>query len=391
MAHEYSPRMFLRQAPNALLKAYFQRRGHLTDFPWETLEETDVDPIYDAWQALPRGARDQAELDFQAIDDMASAEGVMAIVEEGGFHSEDLRAELEAREGFHHKAFWTFLERGRIFEVASLLDHVDNMNRRYLLRRKDMPKKDPDLSPQARTEFEASLSALYQERQGRGRRCRMEPYLRAGRYHYIFAYLDDYVSTFVGYGPDDKFERHPQKRAFEVVFICDPVDGTLDLHTQAEGDKQFKTELQQVFSRAFLHEELPPQSRGSHSYELNGLKSRDFPFPTDPADGVLDVRVRKLRLVVIGNARHRITLEGDPGGERGDIYDLIKNALNQEKLPLSAVNVTHASIRMLFAMGQKRPKSVSFEISFPDRCNLKDNAQHRKAKAYLKQWGIARV
>ena len=391
MAHQYSPKMFLRQAPNALLEAYFARDGRLSDLPWGTLEEMDVDPIYDAWQALPREARDQAELDFQAIDDMASAAGVMAIVEEGGFHSEDLRAGLEAREGFHHKAFWTFLERSRIFEVASLLDQADNMNRRYLLRRKDMPKDDPDLSLQARAEFELSLSALYDERQGRGRRCHMEPYLRAGRYHYIFAYLDDYVSTFVGYGADDKFERHPQKRAFEVVFIYDPVDGTLDLHTQAEGDKQFKTELQQVFSRAFLHEELPPQTRGSHSYELNGLKSRDFPFPTDPADGVLDVRVKKLRLVAIGNARRRITLEGDSSGERDDIYDLMEEALNHEKLPLSAVNVTHASIRMLFAMGQKRPKSVGFDISFPDHCNLKDNEQHRKAREYLKQWGIARV
>ena len=138
MAHQYSPKMFLRQAPNALLEAYFARDGRLSDLPWGTLEEMDVDPIYDAWQALPREARDQAELDFQAIDDMASAAGVMAIVEEGSFHSEDLRAGLEAREGFHHKAFWTFLERSRIFEVASLLDQADNMNRRYLLRRKDM-------------------------------------------------------------------------------------------------------------------------------------------------------------------------------------------------------------------------------------------------------------
>ncbi|HUW09468.1 MAG TPA: hypothetical protein VM537_07030 [Anaerolineae bacterium] len=391
MAHHYSPRMFLRQAPNALLGAYFARHGQLSDLPWETLKETDVDPIYEAWQALPKEERDQAELDFQVIDDMASAEGVMAIIEEGHFHGEDLRAELETHEGFHQKAFWTFLERSRIFEVASLLDQVDRMNRRYLLRRKDMPRDDPDLSLQARAELELSLSALYDKRQGRGRRCRMEPYLRAGRYHYIFAYLDDYVSTFVGYGPDGQFERHPQRKAFEVVFIYDPVDGTLDLYTQAEGDKQFKTDLQQLFSRVFLHQELPPQSQGSHSYELNGLKSRDFPFPTDPADGVVDVRVRKLRLVAIGNARHRITLEGDPSGERDDIYGLMEQALNHEKLPLSAVNVTHASIRMLFAMGRKRPKSVSFEISFPNHCNLKDNSQHRKAKAYLKQWGIARV
>jgi hypothetical protein len=327
MAHQYSPKMFLRQAPNALLEVYVERRGQLGDLSWDGLEETEIDAIYAAWQALPKEERDQIELDFQAIDDMACAEGVIAILEEGQFHGEDLAAELAAREGFHHKAFWTFLERSRIFEVASLLDHVDNLNRRYWLRRKDMPKKDLDLSQQARADFEASLSTLYQRRQARGGRCRMEPYLRRGRYHYIFAYLEDYASTFVGWRADGEFERRPQRSAFEVVFIYDPVDGTLDLYAQAQGDKELKTELQQIFSRVFLHEDLGAEGRGSHSYDLNGLK-RPFAFPTDPEDGVLDIRVKKLRLTVIGNPGRRITLEGDPNHGRDDVYALMAEALD---------------------------------------------------------------
>jgi len=186
----------------------------------------------------------------------------------------------------------------------------------------------------------------------------MEPYLRRGRYHYIFAYLEDYASTFVGWRADGEFERRPQRSAFEVVFIYDPVDGTLDLYAQAQGDKELKTELQQIFSRVFLHEDLGAEGRGSHSYDLNGLK-RPFAFPTDPEDGVLDIRVKKLRLTVIGNPAHRITLEGDPNHGRDDVYDLMAEALDHENLPLSDVDVTQACIRMLFASGQKRPKSVT--------------------------------
>jgi hypothetical protein len=252
-----------------------------------------------------------------------------------------------------------------------------------------MPKKEPDISPEARAEFEASLSAYYQQRQGRGRRCRIDLYLRGGRYHYIFAYPEDYASTFVGYGLGDRFERHPQRPAFELVFIYDPEDGTLDLY--APGDKNLKADLQQIFSRVFLHEELGSETGDSHSYELNGLKQRDFPFPTDPEDGVLDVRVKKLRLTAMGNPRRRITLEGDTKSGRDDLYDLMEEALNNERLPLSVVNVTHTSIQMLFANGDKAPKSLTFEISFPHYCNLRDTRQHRKAKAYLKRWGIARV
>jgi len=60
-----------------------------------------------------------------------------------------------------------------------------------------------------------------------------------------------------------------------VVFIYDPVDGTLDLYAQAQGDKAIKTELQQIFSRVFLHEDLGAEGRGSHSYDLNGLPSEE--------------------------------------------------------------------------------------------------------------------
>jgi len=390
MAHHYSPKMFLLQAPNDLLATYFARRGQLMELPWGTLKENEVDPIYEAWQALPKEERDQAEFDFQAIDEMACPEGVIAIVEEGHFHGEDLKPELDAREGLHHKVFWTFLERSRIFEVASLLDHVDNLNRRYWLRRKDMPKGDLDLSPRARADFEVSLSRLYHGRQGRGRQCHMQPYLRFGRYHYIFAYLEDYASTFVGFGADGKLHRRPQRAAFEVVFIYDPQDGTLDLYAQAQGDKELKTELQQIFARVFLHEDLSAEGRGSRSYELNGLKRRGFAFPTDPEDGVLDVRVKRLRLTVIGSPGRRITLEGDPKHGREDVYDLMAEALDQEKLPLSDVDVTQACIRMRFASGQGRAKSVTFDLSL-DSCNLKDKPEHRKAKDCLKRWGIARV
>ena len=63
-----------------------------------------------------------------------------------------------------------------------------------------------------------------------------------------------------------------------------------------------------------MGQELPPEAPNSHPYELNGLKSRGFGFPTDPEDGVEDVRVRKLRLSVLGGHKRRIWLEADPDG-----------------------------------------------------------------------------
>ena len=174
-----------------------------------------------------------------------------------------------------------------------------------------------------------------------------------------------------------------------MVFIYDPVDGTLDLY--AQGDKNLKQDLQKLFSRAILHEELGEENRNSHPYELNGLKNRAFAFPTDPADRITEVRTRQMRLSIVGNERKRITFEVPPKGAPADIHDLIQEALHEQRLPLSMVNVTSAVIQMRFSNGNgRRDKTVSFRVSMPDSCNLKDKPEHLVAKKYLKLWGLER-
>ena len=64
-------------------------------------------------------------------------------------------------------------------------------------------------------------------------------------------------------------------------------------------------------------------NRDSHPYELNALLDSGFQFPTEPADGIDSVRVRKMRLSIKGLPRRRITLEADPDGGPNDIYEMM--------------------------------------------------------------------
>jgi hypothetical protein len=48
MSRTYSPKTFLRLAPNTLLKAYFAKKGLLKDVDFDKLGETNVDPIMQA-------------------------------------------------------------------------------------------------------------------------------------------------------------------------------------------------------------------------------------------------------------------------------------------------------------------------------------------------------
>ncbi len=105
--------------------------------------------------------------------------------------------------------------------------------------------------------------------------------------------------------------------AFELVMVYDREHGALDMYVR--GGKKVYVPLQEIFCRVILGEEIGPENPNSHPYELNGLLSRDFQFPTDPADGIDTVRVRKMRLAVKGMPRRRITLEADPQAGVNDI------------------------------------------------------------------------
>jgi hypothetical protein len=391
MANEYAPRQFLRHAKMALLQKYFARRKALAHIEWEKLKETEIESIYDAWQALPEQTREEVEWEFRRVHGMATADGTLAVVEEGRFHGLDLTSDLDALHGYVNKAFWAFLEHRKVFDVAAMLNRADHLNGRYWRKRKDLPRKDPDVSSEALAALAAVVSAYYWENQGRGQNCRAETYLRAGRYHYFFVYPQDYTDTFVGYSQAGEFERRPQNPAFEVIFVYDPTDGTLDLYVR--GDKKIVRDMQELFGRTILHEELGEENRNSVPYHLNVLKQRDFSFPTDPADGVLEVKVPSLRLSVVGNRRKRITFETDPKEPKGAVYDFIESAVHEKRLPPSMVDVSSAVIHMVFdnTDGAGRDaKPLSFRISYPDSCNLKDSPEALVAKKYLKEWKIDR-
>ena len=212
------------------------------------------------------------------------------------------------------------------------------------------------------------------------------------RYHYLFVYPKDYADTFTGYDDDGQFERRRWNPAFEVIYIYDPDDGALDLYVH--GDKTIVRDLQELFGRAILHEALGEETRTAVPYDLNGLKRRDGAFPTDPADHVKEVRVSALKLSLVGSPKKRITFEASDANAPTDaVYDLMETALHERRLPLSMVNVNSAVIRMVFETtnGHGRPtKVLTFRVSSPNSCNLKDSPEALVAKQCLKDWGIER-
>jgi hypothetical protein len=171
------------------------------------------------------------------------------------------------------------------------------------------------------------------------------------------------------------------------VFVYDSQEGVLDLY--AQGDRRLKAELRRIFCTVILHIEGGAGQCGDRTYDLNFLCSRGFTFPTDAADGIEEVRIRRLRLS-LGDGARRITLEADPKGDREDVYDMMEECLSEKCLQHAAALETQVTLQFRLAPSGGKPKKISFDASYPDSSTLKrlPDDERLLGEKYLKRWGI---
>lgn len=371
--------VFFLQVPNELLRSYFHEREELRDFAWNAFTLSASDPLFDAWSALPERSRHETEAELRAVADIATHEGLAELAAEGARHGIDLSAELGACVGPVERAFRVFLRYRRVFDVARQFVRVDHLNGRYWRRRAGLPRVVPDTSKAARGALGRALSAYYR-REGRGEFCEVHCYLR-GTKHYFVAFPEDLCESILGYEMG-KLQARNQKTAFEVVFVFDPADGTLELN--ARGDQKAHADLQRIFARTILGRDLPPDAGQPAPFRLNLFKHRGFRFHTEPEDGVRDVRVKALRLRVLGDAK--LTFDAGPWRKRIDVYDVMEGALDGQRLPLTNIDVDAVTLQMVFDFGRRR--TLTFDM-FEDSCNLRDAPEHLVARRCLRRWEIA--
>lgn len=386
MKIEYNPRKFLLLVPLPMLRQYFDGRGVLGDLPWDELTEKDHETVYLAWQALPQRARDTIGADFLDAAGLATKQGIHVIIEEGKFHNKDLVAELAALPSHTEKTFHTLLQYPRVFRVARQLNYADNLTR-YWHRRHDLPKKPPNISPEARLALRKAMSDYYMDNQGRGQYHDLD-LRRHGSVHYFMVYLSDYPDTFAGFDAKGEIERQPQTPAFDVVFRYDESRGHLDLY--AEGPKQLRRDLEELFAKTALAEDLSLQAPPGVAFHLDHLKDPLFSFPTESAAGIFSVTIRTMQLSVPDKSTGRVTLELLPYTDGGNIHELIEDALNKNNWRLEDLRVDQVKLKVAFLHGRPRPKTVTFNIS-PNSCALKEYvAEHATIRRHLKPWGIER-
>lgn len=391
MPHEYALNTFLRQTPNGLLGEYFARRALLGDVDFAGLRKTAMEPVMAGIEALDPDTRAGVEADFQAIFTLASKAGTRTLIDQAALKGLFIADEIEAMENHYHRAMWLFLNHGpprsTLFDDCVTIAHFDELSFTAARRRKDLPCEVPRHDDDALDEIAAAISAVYKP-QGRGYRCKVEHYLRMDpKRHCFYAYPEDYTTSELQYVEGVTLARRHRKSVFDVALVFRPDEGILEI--SAPGTKKDIQALQEVFCRCALRMDRLPPTTNNRCFELNGLKSRSFAFPTNPEDAIASVEVVGLRLGVVRAPRRRIQVDNDPDGDMA-FYDWMDSVVNQQAVPLSMLDVGQAQIRVVWEpVNGSKPRTVTFTVGSPDSCCLKDDPLHLVVKRYLKPWRIA--
>jgi hypothetical protein len=387
MARQYSAKTFLRNVPNALLEGYFTRREIDLGFRWSHLHETDVDPIFLALEKLPDGTRGEIDTDFRMINDLCSTTGVLSILDQATLWQQDLGDRFAEMKNAYERAFWTFLNEPHHFRIAGNFHEMDRRGGWH--RRAVGEALEPLTDADTRNALRDRLRLIYR-RQGRGKYCHVDYYFRRSPdRHCFFAYPEDHADTDLGFDERGRLQQRARRSAFEIIFVYRPHEGILELN--ARGKKNETMQLETAFCEIVLGlDGLPIDGRAP--YDMRVLKDSTFSFPTEPEDRVAAVDIRQLRFDVVGVSHERITFSVAPrGSEPGALHQLIDRAIHRSKLPLHELTVSQARIRFTFEpVNCERPKTLTFEVTHPDRCSLRDDPLDQVAKKYLRHWGIAR-
>ncbi|HNO77173.1 MAG TPA: hypothetical protein PKN33_03850 [Phycisphaerae bacterium] len=392
MARQYSPKTFIRKVPNELFRQYFNGKPIELLVDWDEIGDTDANPIFDAIQSLDDHVRASVESDFTEINELAHVKGVLAILEEAHIRKVDWVEEFDALDNHYARAFWTFLKQPEYFEAAGAFHQMDRFGgwwRRFVGKRLKLKTDRKTMKA-----FREELQAIYRP-QGRGRFCKVDRYQRQKPVRdCFFAYPEDMATSDIGYSDDGSFNRRPRRSALEVIFVYRPEQGVVELH--AVGGKKLEEALARAFCVTILGLRGLPDEGDTTPYDLSPLKNTKFRFPTKPRDGVEAVELKSLRLdlptdLKKGASRRIILSASSLRTASNAVYALLNDALDLKRVRLDDMLLAHAKMTFVFRPREgKRAKRLTFEVTYPDRCTLKDDPYDQIARKYLKVWGIAR-
>jgi hypothetical protein len=389
MSRAFDPKKVLKHISNPLLREFFDRRGELHDVPWDDLTEHRIDPVFDAWEALPDGKANEVQCILREVHALASERGAKALAEVIAEHLPVRQNEFAAIGSKHDKALWCCLHAPKLFEMASVFAEADGLEAGNQWKtRNGLPRGPLDVTPARIAALEGEVKAFFSTRELRGRHCHVAHHSRPCGTEYFFAYLDDYPDR------DMVFEEGSDvpvplsvRSAFQVVFAFDTKRGEFSAH--AKGGAQVWNQLQVIFCRCVLGLKVDPTEAIKPVFDIAHLVDPSFHLSFDAADGIESAEITAIRVKKpVGYTSVEVKVPPKGGRKLADeLADWIKDGI----MVPGAVKVDHISIAVKLAKTDtERASTMQLAITAPNSCNLKGKSdrQRRIGEKLLKSWGV---
>lgn len=387
MAADFDLRRFLQRAPRQWLKRYFDETGALPDFDWQSIKKLKVEPLVDAFIAIPDARREPLTSDFRNLALLSRPAGKVAIIDEARFHGEGdaVASILEHFEDFGDCAFWARLERTDLWDGAMFLAAADSMQRKYWRKRVNLPLLGRLPTPGDGEKLAKAVAEVMMRHEARGQHCVVHQ-VRRGALEYYFAYPQDHPRTSIEFEDGEQTKR-PHKPAFEIIFVHDDAGRSLSIWHEGRMDRV--AQLQVAFAEAVIGEEIPQKSaKDNRVYDLSRfLSETGYQFEPAPELGIQEVQVHKVFVKVKGPHGHKVQIELYKNTPPHVLWQRLSDITREIKPTL--LEVHRIGLKVDF-VGDRRKDRVTktLEIGLPNFCKIADGEFASLLERLLQDHGI---
>ena len=364
MAGNYSTRQFFRKVANKFLIDYFKANDINFGLDLNSIYDHEVELIFSAFKKLDEATRHKMESDFQRVHALATDGGIAALTEEANeFDNVSFLNTIKRIWGLHNKSMFAYLDSPEYWHAASMFFQVRNISSSAWKVIK-LPASEHHFEQIDIDLLSKAIGDYFFDKEGRGRRCKIEHYPR-DKFDYFYAFPEDFAKSSVEWVSDTLQDLlcNPTM-AFEIIFRYNAEDNTLALHARKNTKKV--PHLQQLFSLNILKSKITNFTPviEDKRYDLDVLLEADFSFVLPEGGDIFSVQLIKARSTSKVNPNSHITFEESPDN---------KNAVQEQLNDLNLKNRYISEVTLLvcfYPKGIRTNKPQRVTITAPDKCSL---------------------
>lgn len=370
-----NPKDILVRISNQYIKQYANDNSILSKLDIARLKESDIEPILQAIEELPKEQQDNIMLDLRHVAELSDKKRINELF--AALQKEAAASLPEFRKigSSPDKAIWTLLHHPKLFEKALYLTSFYTQPGTFTKFTYQTNHK-PNLSKEKTDQLAKCIRQYFLDYNGTGEYCEIEHH-RFNNKIYLIANPSEYPDNKREYQDDGCFISRKRHDAFTVVFIFSEDGNAVDIYVDAK--LQVKKDLFAIWAKEIMDiEEV--DSDFKPSFNIGSFKDKEQNFTIDDSACVDELCVYGLEFIPSHDPSKSYKINANIRHNKEAVYEEL------EAKALKPVSIKKVWIEARYYAGDKL-KTKRFEVG-NHSCNLKHEGIDEKLRLLLKEIGI---